>query len=196
MRHTPRNARLALALLLACVAASAPRAQTPGAAPARAQKGAGSGAQKGADKRPDAAAARARREVRDAVAALREVAEDARAFDDLYDSARAQSAAAYLLWPHDAQSARAYVRRAWEATRAPGAEGRVVGLGLEQDPEGDARQTLKEARVLIIEATAAHDPRLAEEFMRELERGLHEEPEAASQDGQTAATSTHRDGGR
>jgi len=167
-----------------------------------ARKKQGAGKRPEAPKRPEAArkseaaAERARREVGAAVTALREVAEDARSFDDLYESARAQSAAAYLLWPHDEQAARSLVRRAWEATHAPGAEGRVAGFGVHEDAGEDARHTLKEARVLVIEATAKHDPRLAEEFMRELERDLSEQPGAPTQGGQSSAADAHRDGGR
>ena len=150
----------------------------------------------GGAKKSEAAAERARREVGAAVTALREVAEDARSFDDLYESARAQSAAAYLLWPHDGQAARALVRRAWEATHAPGAEGRVSGFGVHQDPGEDARHTLKEARALVIEATAKHDPRLAEEFMRELDRDLRDQPGAPPQGEQPTAAEARRDGGR
>ncbi|MBC7931671.1 MAG: hypothetical protein H7Z38_14010, partial [Rubrivivax sp.] len=93
-------------------------------------------------KRAAADAARARRNALEAVAVLREVAEAARSFDDLYESVSTQANAAYVLWPHDEQTARAILRRAWEAATAPGAEDKARGLGTFDDPREDARDAL------------------------------------------------------
>src|SRR5205823_15093110 len=97
----------------------------------------------------DADVARRAREVREAVAALREVAEDARSFDDLFESTRAQSDAADALWPYDEPTARAVLRRAWDAANAPGAEDKVQGFGTSDDPREDALNALKIGRAHV-----------------------------------------------
>ena len=158
MRLHPRTRRT-LAALLACVSSyvffNVARAQTRGGrddATARSQSTPKQSAPKqdtqkqGAQKKSDADAARKAREVCDAVAALREVAEDARSFDDLFESTRAQSDAADALWPYDEPTARAILRRAWDATNAPGAEDKVQGFGTSDDPREDAFNALTTAR--------------------------------------------------
>jgi len=162
--------------------------------PALTQTAPKQGAQnRGAQKKADADAARKAREARKAVAALREVAEDARSFEDLYESTRAQSDAADALWPYDEPTARAVLRRAWEAASAPGAEDKVQGFGTSEDPREDARNTLTTARRFIIKAAIKHDPRLADTFMRDFERGLADESSSTKQDEQPSAQTGERE---
>ncbi|MDQ5838603.1 MAG: hypothetical protein M3379_17635, partial [Acidobacteriota bacterium] len=187
MRPKPRTLRTLVAALLACAslfgsfnvaraqthAGDAARADADSAAKRAAQK---QGAQKKPDadtaKKPDADAARKSLEARKAVAALREVADSARSFEDLYESALTQADAADALWPQDEQAARVILRRAWEALAAPGAEDKVQGFGTSEDPHRDALDALASARRSVIKAALKHDARLADAFMREFEREL------------------------
>ncbi|HEV2706098.1 MAG TPA: hypothetical protein VGV59_09250 [Pyrinomonadaceae bacterium] len=107
-----------------------------------------------------------------AVAALREAAEAARDFAGLSDKVAVQAAAADALWPFDEQRARAILRRAWEATLAPGAAASLVGEG---ETEENGREYLKATQSLVVAAAARHDARLAESFLRE---GASEHAEA------------------
>src|SRR5205085_2392965 len=174
LRLHPRT-RQTLAALLACVSSCAffnvARAQTRGDnydATARSQSAPKQAEPKhdtqkqGAQKKTDADAARRAREVREAVAALREVADAARSFDDLYESTRAQSDAADVLWPYDEQAARAVLRRAWEAVTAPGVDEKVHGGVPSEIPGEGMSDELTEERRLIIEAAVKHDRRLAD----------------------------------
>ncbi len=52
-------------------------------------------------------------------------------------------------------------------------------MGISDDPREDAREALLVARRFVIKAALKHDPRLAEEFMRQFERELSEEASAA-----------------
>ncbi|MDT5295625.1 MAG: hypothetical protein QOJ76_2505 [Acidobacteriota bacterium] len=137
-------------------------------------------ARQGAQRKANAEAARRRREVREAIAALMEVAEAARSFEDLYENVRTQSEAADALWPYDEQWARAILRRAWEAANAPGAEDHVQGFGTSEDPREDAREALTTTRSLVVKTALKHDSRMADAFMREFERGL-DGPSTATQ---------------
>lgn len=131
-------------------------------------------AKQSAPKKPDAKAvaqaARARRETRAAVAALKEAAELARGFDDVYESVRTQAEAADAVWPFEEQWARSILRRAWDATNAPGAEEHVQRFGTSDDARADALNSLMLTRQLVIKAALKHDPRLGELLMGELER--------------------------
>lgn len=214
MRPKPRTLRALAAALLACALCDSARAQTRAGDAARADADAKRAAPKqatpnqgaqppGAQKKPDADtakkpnadaarrnrddAARRSRETREAVAALREVADSARSFEDLYESALTQSDAADALWPHDEQAARVILRRAWEALAAPGAEDKVQGFGTSEDPHRDALDALASARRSVIKAALKHDARLADAFMREFERELEDSRAAAEQDEQTPA---------
>jgi hypothetical protein len=137
-------------------------------------------AQKKADKKANSEAMRARREVTQAVAALKEAAGLARAFDDVYERVRTQAEAADALWPLDEQSARSILRRAWEAANAPGAEDHVQGFGTSEDPREDALNTLTTARGYVVKTALKHDPRMADTLMREFERGIAERSADAS----------------
>jgi hypothetical protein len=137
---------------------------------------------RGANAKRAADAARSRRDALEALAALREVAEAARSFDDLYESVSTQANVAYVLWPHDEQTARAILRRAWEAATAPGAEGKARGLGTFEDPREDAREALTAARRRVVTVALKYDPRLADAFMREFERTLGDDAPAPRYD--------------
>jgi hypothetical protein len=146
---------------------------------ATAQTGAGRATRAGANQTADkskAEDARKRREVREAVAALREAAEAARSFDDLYYSVKIQAEAADALWAFDEQTARAVLRRAWEAANAPGAD---EAFASEDDPRFEPLDYLLTTREMIITRAAKHDARLAESFMRENARDLAARGEAA-----------------
>jgi len=160
LNDTPRQ--LLFAATLACLLAPGPTA-----AAFNSQSKTKQGARK-----PSVNEARQRREAREWVAALREAAELARGFDDLYESADAQARAADLLWPHDEATARAVLRRAWESVTAPNAETKVEGFGISDDPEQDRRETLAAARRHVLAAAIKHDARLGEAFMQELARIL------------------------
>jgi hypothetical protein len=125
-------------------------------------------------------AARARRELRESVVALKDAAELARSFEDVYESVRTQAEAADALWPFDEQTARSILRRAWDAANAPGAEEHVEGFGTSEDPREDALNTLTTARGYVVKTAVKHDARLGQTFMREFERGLgaREPPDA------------------
>src|ERR1051326_4774810 len=120
----PHTFRLFSAALLACALFYSAHAQSPKASDAatpRPQPNTKQTSQtkQAAKKKPDADAARKAREMREAVAALREVADAARSFDNFLDGIALQSEAAEALWPYDEQNARAIFRRVWEAVTAP-----------------------------------------------------------------------------
>jgi hypothetical protein len=197
LNASPRTRRTLLATLLACAFLNASAARGGNAvASQRARVEAKQSAQKKPDAKANAQAARARRETREAVAALKEVAELARGFDDVYESARGQAEAAEAVWPFDEQWSRSVLRRAWDATNAPGAEDRVQGFGTSEDPREDARNALETARRFVIKAALKHDPRTAEAFMGEFERGLADRAPAAGAEeaaaGRTSASDPDR----
>jgi hypothetical protein len=210
LRPKPRTLRTLAAALLACVLCGSARAQTRAGDAADAKRAAPKQAtpnqgapQPDAQKKPDADtakkanadaahknrddAARKSREAREAVAALREVADSARSYEDLYESALTQSDAADALWPHDEQSARAILRRVWEAVTAPGAEDKMRASETSDDPHRAALDSLASARRSVIKVALKHDARLADAFMREFERELEDSSAAAGQDEQTPA---------
>lgn len=180
MKPSPHTRLTLLAPLLACAFLNA--AATPGVEVAAAQS-----APKRADAKAVAEAARARRETRAAVAALKEAAELARSFADVYESVRAQAGAADAVWTFDEQWARAVLRRAWDATNAPGAEDRVQRFGTSEDPREDALEALTTTRHFVIMAALKHDPRLGEALMAEAERGAAGRASAGSK-GETLNT--------
>ena len=205
---TRRTLAALLACVSSCVSLGVARAQTRSdndGATARSQSDAKQSTpkqsaskqdtQKQGAQKSDADAARRAREVREAITALRQVAEDARSFEDLYESTRAQSEAADALWPYDEPTARAILRRAWDATNAPGAEDKVQALGTSNDPLEDGLNSLTTARRFIIKAAVKHDPRLADTFMREFERGLADDASSTKQDEQPATQTGEREEG-
>jgi hypothetical protein len=112
---------------------------------------------------------RRRADVREAVLALMETADDARSFDDRYYRASVQAEAADVLWPFDERVARSILRRAWEVTTAPGA---VPAFKHEGDDDEDVLERVLEARRFIIAVATKHDARLAEGYVKGLRHGL------------------------
>lgn len=163
MKSLPHARLTLLAPLLACTFLNAPTARSVEVFAAQA-------APKKADAKAVAQAARDRRETRAAVAALKEAAELARSFDDVYESVRAQAEAADAVWPFEEQWARSILRRAWDSTNAPGAEEHVQRFGTSDDAREDALNSLMLTRQLVIRTALKHDPRLGELLMGELER--------------------------
>src|SRR5918993_2694089 len=138
MKLPPRTHRLALASLLLALAPTATTAATKQQqqqpaqnrrdAKAREQRETKTRDQRDARTAGQREAKARERQVRaQAVAALLEAAEAVRPADDLYESVRLRAGVAGVLWPHDAASARALLRRAWEEANAPGADARVAG---------------------------------------------------------------------
>ncbi|MDT5261326.1 MAG: hypothetical protein QOC61_330 [Acidobacteriota bacterium] len=193
MRLIYRTRRPLLAALLACALPCAGRAQESKRSDAKPEARKDSkpeprkdakpepqkSAKQGARKKSDEGAAR-RREVLEAVAALKETAETARSFDDVYESVRTQSEAADALWPYDEPTARAILNRAWETANAPGAEDHVHGFGTSEDPHEDALNALTNGRGFIVKTALKHDSRMGDAFMREFEHGIAERAVAAA----------------
>src|ERR1051326_1749737 len=196
----PHTFRLFSAALLACALFYSAHAQSPKASDAatpRPQPNTKQTSQtkQAAKKKPDADAARKARELREAVAALREVADAARSFDDFYYCVRMQSEAADALWPFDEQAARAILRRAWEATTAPGAEDRLRDPDDANVSSNEAFESLLNVRRTVIKAAAKHDPRLADAFMKDLEHDLAERSTAQRGGGTDSAHQGEQSGG-
>jgi hypothetical protein len=113
------------------------------------------------------------RERQQAVAALSEVADAARALEDLDTRAEVLTLAADALWPADAPHARSIFRRAWEAAR----DADLASTKLEEEEaRNESRRDANEpgvaervdARLKILTALARRDPRMAEMFLAEL----------------------------
>lgn len=169
MKPSPHARLTLLTPLLACALLNAPIIRSAEVDAARGD--AKQSAPKKADGKAAAQAARARRETRAALAALKEAAELARSFEDVYESVRIQAEAADAVWPFEEQWARSVLRRARDATNAPGAEAHVQRFGIFDDAREDALEALKITRRLVIKVALKHDPRLGEVLLGELERG-------------------------
>jgi hypothetical protein len=178
LRLQPRTGRTLGAALLALALFACAHAQTRAGRGRESQ----SGSNQGARKKADGDAARSRREVQEAVAALREVEEAARSFDDLYAKVTTQADVADALWPYDEQAARAILRRAWEAVTVPGMSEKVRGFVPSETPGDGGGDELTTARRLVVEAAAKHDRSLADTLMREFERLLAAEAEGQRED--------------
>ena len=166
MRLHAQTARTFCTLLLACapvcVCAKAAATQTG-------KRGATARDSKQQQARDRAAEARRRAEVREAVVALLETADDARSFEDMYYRVRVQADAADVLWPFDEQAARSILRRAWDVTTAPGV---IPAFKYEDESDDDAIDTLLTARRIVVACAAKHDARLADVYMNGLSQGL------------------------
>lgn len=113
--------------------------------------------------------ARKRAEMREAVVALMETADAARSFADLYDKVFVQAEAADALWPFEERAARSFLRRAWDATTAPGV---VRAFKRADETDDDAIEAALSARREVISVASKHDPRLAETYMKGLTQGI------------------------
>ena len=166
------NFKLFLALALACCAlAHVSRARSRVVFRFAAQRTSNvetkQSAKSAADAKTRAAQLKERRERRQAVAVVLEVANDAHALDDLSERAAILSFCADALWDAGAQTARSIFRRAWEtATDADEADWK------ESQPDDGTVDDLPErytaARNLVLTLAAKHDPQMAEPFMRAL----------------------------
>ena len=154
MSKTPRNVRLALALLLLSCAPCArvtPAQKRPAAAPPPQAK---------------AAARAAERSRRRAVAVLLEVAAGAKAFDDAFQRASVLTLTASALWGADEQAARATFARAWEA--AVESDEAEFKEEQEQGRYGDLPERFTGTREEVLAAAAQHDPRMADAWLAAL----------------------------
>lgn len=152
MSKTPRNVRLALALLLACVLCEpVTLAQKRAAAPPPQTKAA------------SRAAREAERSRRKAVAVLLEVASGAKAFEDASRRASVLALAASALWGADEPAARATFARAWEA--AAEADEAEFKEAQEQGRDGDLPERFTGTREAVLAAAAQHDARMADAWL-------------------------------
>ncbi|MBV8858687.1 MAG: hypothetical protein JOZ02_17270 [Acidobacteria bacterium] len=167
MSKTPRNVRLALALLLACA---------PCARGAFAQK-------RTAAPPPSKAAREAERSRRKAVAVLLEVAAGAKALEDASQRASVLTLAASALWGADEQAARSTFARAWEAA----VESDEAEFKKEQEGgrDGDLPERFTGMREAVLAAAAQHDPRMADAWLGALAEWLARRrgEEAAAEEG-------------
>ena len=154
MRHTPRNLRLALALLLAC-AAHGPAARAQGKSAARGTRP--------TDARDAKARASAERLGRKAVAVLHEVAAGAKAVEDPSERASVLTLCADALWGADEQAARDAFGRAWEAA----VESDEADLKDEQENGryGDLPERFTRARDQVLASAARRDAGMAEAWL-------------------------------
>ncbi|HWW74435.1 MAG TPA: hypothetical protein VNZ44_03515 [Pyrinomonadaceae bacterium] len=198
MKPSPRTSRTLVAPLIACVVFVIASGEEVGArqgARVEARQSTQKKAEAKTGEKASAQAARAARETREAVTALKDAAELARGFDDVYESVRAQAEAADAVWPFDEQWSRSVLRRAWDATNAPGAADRAQGFGTSEDPREDALNALQTARRLVVKAALKHDARAADALMSDFERFLAERApnagERSGEDAGSAAASTN-----
>jgi hypothetical protein len=179
LKTSPRQprTRLAAALCGACVALSpcgaASQEQKPAARHARQRAPAKEAGPAATPRKGDAKAqARERRERQQAVAALLEVSDGARALEDLDARAEVLSRAADALWPADEPSARAVFRRAWEAATAADladTKRREEELRAKRaDGSSPPVTETTRARFAALGTLARRDPRMAEKFLGEL----------------------------
>ncbi|HEX6182302.1 MAG TPA: hypothetical protein VFZ44_00215 [Pyrinomonadaceae bacterium] len=201
MRHAPRKVRPALALLLACGACSAAthaqaRAATPTQSKPAAQPGRDaqpSREPKASDAKARAARAQAEKTRRKAVAALLEVAGDAKAIENLFQRASVLSLCADALWEADERAARTIFARAWEAA----AESDDAELKNEQDEGryGDLPERFTRARDLVLAAAARRDTRMAEPWLGALADWLSSH-ESSARDESAPGHEASRDAGQ
>lgn len=187
MKSLPRKLRspLAAALCGACVALAPPPTSARQERPARGspQRAPTKEARQAAPRKGDAKA-KERRERQQAVAALNEVAEGARALEDLEARADILSLAADALWPADEPAARAVFRRAWEAATAADladTKRREEELRAKRTdgPSPSVNETTR-ARYGALQIVARRDPRAAETLLAELKPVPADEDEEES----------------
>ncbi|HEX8772322.1 MAG TPA: hypothetical protein VF735_01875 [Pyrinomonadaceae bacterium] len=161
MKQSPRSNVLTTLALFALIALA------PVAALAQKERGSRT-AQRGNSKptaeTKDADRARRRQE---AVNLLRETADRARSFDDLFYRSHIQLLAADALWKHDQQQARVIFRRAWEAATASDKAAQEE-LERREGPSSEAAKGfVMDARHEVILKAAARDPSMAEAFLKD-----------------------------
>ncbi|HEX8147924.1 MAG TPA: hypothetical protein VF591_12155 [Pyrinomonadaceae bacterium] len=157
MSNTPRNVRLALALLLGCApcARVTPAQKRPAAAAPPQQA------------RAAARAARdAERSRRKAVAVLLEVAGEAKALEGAFQRATVLTLTASALWGADEPAARAIFARAWEA--AVESDEAEFKRAQEEGRGGDLPERFTGTREAVLAAASQHDPRVADAWLSAL----------------------------
>ena len=172
MKYPPRNVRLALALLVVCAACSRDASAQARASTAPAQ-GKTSAQAKGASR----TARGAEKVRRKAVAALLEVAADAKSVEDLFQRASVLLLSADALWETDEQAARSVFARAWKTA----AESDEADLKDEQENGryGDLPERFTRARDLVLAAAARRDTRMAEPWLSSLADWLSRQESSA-----------------
>ncbi|HEX8143127.1 MAG TPA: hypothetical protein VF553_11070 [Pyrinomonadaceae bacterium] len=105
-----------------------------------------------------------------AVNLLRETADEARTFNDLFYRARIQTLAADALWEFEQERARLIFRRAWEAATASDKAEQEEIERQNGAAGGAAKVSISEARDEVLLKAATRDPSLAEAFLKELSK--------------------------
>jgi hypothetical protein len=105
---------------------------------------------------------------REALELLRETAERARSFDDLYYRSRILTLAADALWSFDQEQARSIFRRAWEAASAW--DKREVEEIEKESGAEEAAGFVMDARYEVILKASARDSALGDSFLKEFEK--------------------------
>src|ERR1051325_7572949 len=178
MKQSPRLNVLTLVALLALAPldVSAQQPQPRGRSSSSSSRAAQRGNSKPSADNKDAAVARRR----EAVNLLRETAERARTFNDLFYRSHIQLLAADALWKHDEQQARVIFRRAWEAAMV---YDKAAQEELERrDGPGSeaAKGFVMDARHEVILKAAARDSSMAEVFLRDFWKERKEQATAQS----------------
>jgi hypothetical protein len=143
----------------------------------------------------DAVAARRQ----EAVNLLRETAERARSFDDLFYRSHIQMFVADALWNYDQERARLIFRRAWEAATA---SDKALQEEFEQRNGPDSEEAkgfIMDARYEVILKASARDPVMGEAFLKEYwkekkekEQEAQSQPKARTLWGQSSAADAQR----
>jgi hypothetical protein len=189
MRDTPRNVRLALALLVACAACAPdanaqarPAAPAQGKPPTQAKPQAKSQGKPTTQGKTAAGAARnAERSTRKAVAVLLEVADGAKSLEDASQRAAVLMLCADALWSVDERAARSAFARAWEAA----SEADEAELKEEQARYADLPERFTRTRELVLAAAAQRDTRLSEGWLGALADWVALKRNSAEDDGAT-----------
>jgi hypothetical protein len=122
------------------------------------------------------------------VSLLEQLADQARASNNLVFAVRAQSQAAKLLWPQDPESARAIYQRAFKSL-APSAASRSRENPLSVDAskvhpgQKSSPEEKRQLRAELLNQIAARDPELAEELARSLAEGIETSKRGCSDGG-------------
>ncbi len=169
MQHTmraPRTISLFLSALLFVIAlASSSHLRALAVVQSSSQSGASKSAPKRTTANKRAQTQKSQQEKRNAVAALNEVAEDARRIEDEYQRALLLARCADALWAADKEAARAIFRRAWEAAAA--SDVAEMKQAHETGDESGAHY-FTDAREEILTTVARRDAHLAELFFQEM----------------------------
>jgi hypothetical protein len=135
-------------------------------------------------KRQRADSTRRAARVREAVNALLETADAARAIEDLDERTRILTLSADALWPADETSARTLFRRAWEtatdadrAAREESVASFSARVGFGAVVQAAPLSNYPTTRFQVLSKLAVRDPRLAETFLREMLDGAEEKSE-------------------